>query len=90
MKAECYTARLKFFRSKTFDSDDLYRKLIAVFMKVIPPKTINGKVILVADHIKRAKEGRRMPALEKVHQESTNSGKGAFIEGHLLGFISSA
>jgi hypothetical protein len=29
-----------------------------------------------------------MPAIEKLHQESQNSGKGTFIEGHLFGFIS--
>ncbi|MHB9293453.1 hypothetical protein Holit_02575 [Hollandina sp. SP2] len=88
MKPERYTTRLKFFRSNTFDIDILYRKLITVFLKMLPPKTVDGKVILAADHIKISKEGRRMPAIEKLHQESQNSGKGTFIEGHLFGFIS--
>jgi hypothetical protein len=88
MKPGHYTALLKFFRSNAFDIDILYRKLITVCMKILPPKTIDGKVILIGDHIKISKEGRRMPAIEKLHQESQNSGKGAFIEGHLFGFIS--
>jgi hypothetical protein len=88
MKGEHYTTLLKFFRSGAFDIDALYQKLIAVLPKILPPKTIDGKVILIGDHIKTAKEGRRMPAIEKLHQESQNSGKGAFIEGHLFGFIS--
>jgi hypothetical protein len=88
MKPEHYTALLKFFRSNAFAVDTLYRKLITVFLKILPPKTIDGRVILVGDHIKISKEGRRMPAVEKLHQESQNSGKGAFIEGHLFGFIS--
>jgi hypothetical protein len=83
-----YTTLLKFFRSNAFDIDALYRKLITVFLTILPPKTINGKVILIGDHIKVAKEGRRMPAIEQLHQESQNSGKGTFIEGHLFGFIS--
>jgi hypothetical protein len=29
-----------------------------------------------------------MPAIQKLHQESRNCGKGTFIEGHLFGFIS--
>jgi hypothetical protein len=88
IKPERYTTLLKFFRSNAFDIDSLYQKLITVFMKILPPKTIDGSVILVGDHIKVSKEGRRMPAVEKLHQESQNSGKGAFIEGHLFGFIS--
>jgi hypothetical protein len=87
MKPERYTALLKFFRSNAFDIDRLYRKLITVFVKILPPKTVDGKVIPVGDHTKISKEGRRMPCIERMHQESQNSGKGAFIEGHLFGFI---
>jgi hypothetical protein len=88
MKPGHYTALLKFFRSNAFDIDTLYRKLITVCMKIFTPGTIGGKVILAGDHIKVSKEGRRMPAIERLHQESGNSGKGTFIEGHLFGFIS--
>jgi hypothetical protein len=88
MKPNHYTSLLKFFRSHAFDLDTLYRKLIAVCVKILPPQTVGGRVVLVGDHIKISKEGRRMPAIEKLHQESQNSGKGAFIEGHFFGFIS--
>jgi hypothetical protein len=88
IRPQRYTTLLKFFRSNAFDIDALYRKLIAVCMKILPPQTINGKVILIGDHIKISKEGRRMPAIENLHQESQNSGKGTFIAGHLFGFIS--
>jgi hypothetical protein len=88
MEPKRYTTLLKFFRSNAFDLDALYQKLITVVLKILPPKTIDGKVILAGDHIKISKEGLRMPAIEKLHQESQNSGKGTFIEGHLFGFIS--
>jgi hypothetical protein len=88
MKPGHYTTLLKFFRSNAFDLDTLYRKLTTVFLKILPPKTIDGRVILVGDHIKISKEERRMPAIERSHQELQNSGKGIFIEGHLFGFIS--
>jgi hypothetical protein len=88
MNPKHYTTLLKFFRSNAFDIDLLYQKLITVFMKALPPKTVDGRVVLIGDHIKISKEGRRMPAIEKLHQESQNSGKGTFIEGHLFGFIS--
>ncbi|MDR2445893.1 MAG: hypothetical protein LBD58_01165 [Treponema sp.] len=73
MKPERYTTLLKFFRSNAFDIDSSYQKPIAVFVQAPPPKT---------------KEGRGMPAIERPHQESRRSGKGAFIEGRLFGFIS--
>jgi hypothetical protein len=76
MEPSRYTTLLKFFRSTSFEVESLYRKLITVCMKVLPPETVNGKVILVGDHTKISKEGCRMPAIEKLHQESQNSGKG--------------
>jgi hypothetical protein len=88
LKPQRYTALLKFFRSNAFDVDALYRKLITVFLKILPPQTVSGRVVLVGDHVKIAKEGLRMPAIEKLHQESQNSGKGTFIEGHMFGFVS--
>jgi hypothetical protein len=86
MKPECYTALLNFFRPASFDIDRLYRKLITVFVKILPPKTIDGRVVPAGDQIKISKEGWRMPGIEKPRQESQNSGKGAFIED-LFGFI---
>jgi hypothetical protein len=88
MNPQRYTTLLKFFRSTSFDIDRLYQKLISIVMTILPPKTVGGRVVLVGDHIKLSKEGRRMPAIQKLHQESQNSGKGTFIEGHLFGFIS--
>jgi hypothetical protein len=88
MDPKHYTTLLKFFRSNAFDSDSLYRKLITIVLKVLPPETIDGRVVLIGDHIKAAKERRRMPAIERLHQESQNSGKGAFVEGHCFGCIS--
>jgi hypothetical protein len=88
MKPKRCAALLKFFRSDAFDLDALYRKLIVVFAKALPPKIIDGRVVPSGDHIKISKEGRRMPAIERLHQESQNSGKGAFIEGRRFGFIS--
>lgn len=37
--------------------------------------------------MKQSKEGRRMPGVKKLHQESENSSKGEYIFGHLFGAI---
>jgi hypothetical protein len=45
IKPERCTARLKFFRSTSFDIDRLYQKLITLCMRILPPKTVDGRVI---------------------------------------------
>ena len=44
--------------------------------------TVNGRIVLVADGIKVAKTGRKMPGVKKLHQESDNNTKPEFIFGH--------
>ncbi len=43
----------------------------------------SGYIVLLGDHIKIPKEGRRMPDVQIMHQDSENSGKGSYIEGHM-------
>jgi hypothetical protein len=74
---------LKFFRSNAFDVDTLYRKLVTVFLKILPPKTVDGKVILAAGHIKISKEGCGMPAIERLHQGT--QGKGLLLKAIFWG-----
>jgi hypothetical protein len=47
----------------------------------------NGMPILVGDGVKQSKEGRRMPGVKRLHQESKNSGKAEYIFGHMFGAI---
>ena len=43
---------------------------------------VNGRPVLVADGIKVAKAGRKMPGVKKLHQESDSNNKPEFIFGH--------
>lgn len=43
---------------------------------------VNDRVVLIADGKKIAKQGRKMPAVKCLHQESDNHSKPAFIMGH--------
>ncbi len=52
-----------------------------------PLLVIQGRVVLVGDGMKQAKEGRRMPGVKRLHQESENDAKGEYIFGHLFGAI---
>lgn len=43
---------------------------------------VNGKLVLVGDGIKVPKEGRKMPAVKSLHQESNSNSKREYIMGH--------
>jgi hypothetical protein len=46
------------------------------------PVEVGGAWVCLADGLKVPKEGRKMPAVKKLHQESTNNSKPEFIDGH--------
>ncbi len=46
------------------------------------PVQVGDALVCLADGLKVPKEGRKMPAVKKLHQESTNNSKPAFIDGH--------
>jgi hypothetical protein len=43
---------------------------------------VNGRILLVGDGLKVPKEGRKMPAVKKLHQESESNTKPSYIFGH--------
>jgi hypothetical protein len=43
--------------------------------------------ILIGDGVKQSKEGKKMPGVKRLHQESENSGKPEYIFGHMFGAI---
>lgn len=45
---------------------------------------VKGRPILLVDGLKRGKEGRKMPAVKSLHQESGSNSKATFIMGHSL------
>jgi len=47
-----------------------------------PAFTVGTARVCIADGLKAPKEGRKMPAVKKLHQESANNSKPPFIFGH--------
>jgi hypothetical protein len=88
IKPELYSTLLKFFRSTAYQAEVLYEKLLRIILHYAPIKKVNGRMVLLADHIKISKEGLRMACIQKWHQESQNSGKPEYIEGHNFGVVS--
>ena len=83
-----YHTALHFYRSEGYDVSELYSKWIQITTKESNLAVIGGRILILADHIKISKEGRRMPDIQIHHQESQNSGKREYIEGHIYGNVS--
>lgn len=82
-----YECLLHFFRSSSYCRS----KLVAAWLKIVRDDGhlfhFAGRVLLLGDGTKQHKEGRRMPAVKKLHQESEDTSKPAYIWGHMFGGI---
>jgi hypothetical protein len=88
---ECYYyALLRLFHSSGVNLDGLTaiwtRICIKLFQKFI--YTVNGRHVLLADGIKAPKEGRKMPAVKSLHQQSNCNAKAPLIMGHSCQVVS--
>jgi hypothetical protein len=82
-----YESMLHFFRSSAWSLESLRLAWQRVVHRSAPLLRVRGRVVLVGDGMKQAKEGRHMPGVKKLHQESENVSKGEYIFGHLFGAI---
>lgn len=85
-----YHSILRTFHSQAVNLDKLLELWIQLCMRIFQPMHINGFVILIADGIKVGKEGKKMPAVRSLHQESSSNAKAEFIMGHYIQAISLA
>ena len=82
-----YESMLHFFRSSAWSLESLRLTWQGVVRRFAPLLYVQGRVVLVGDGMKQAKEARYMPGVKKLHQESENVSKGEYIFGHLFGAI---
>jgi hypothetical protein len=65
----------------------VYTSLWQIVLSRCPLIEIDGRFLLAGDGIKISKEAEKMPGVKRLHQESDNSGKAAYIYGHHHGVI---
>jgi len=82
IKEEKYRRLLYFFHTSALDLQKLTALWVKLVLRVFSAVTVNGYLLLIADGIKVAKEGKKMPAVKSLHQESGDNSKPAFIMGH--------
>jgi len=82
-----YVLLIDFFRSEAWTLEGLIDRWCRTVVKLAPLARHNGAIIMVGDGVKQGKEGRKMPGVKRMHQESENTSKASYIFGHLFGGI---
>jgi hypothetical protein len=80
----CYHCLLHFFHSDGLPVADLtacwLRAVRSLFARFLV--RVQGRPVVIVDGLKRPKEGRKMPSVKCLHQESECNAKAPFIMGH--------
>lgn len=81
----CYTSMLNFFTSTAVNLEMLTSLWVnVVFRHFSGIIRINGRCIIAGDGIKIGKEGKKMPGVKWLHQESESNSKAEYIMGHSI------
>lgn len=80
-----YTCLLHFFESNSVNLDKLRYCWIQLVFKIFPTAVkVNGRYVVVGDGIKIGKEGKKMPGVKSLYQDSQSNSKAEYIMGHSL------
>lgn len=82
-----YTTFLHFFRADSW----CYETIRAKWMQVVSTSAclfkIDRRTALIGDGVLQHKEGKKIPGVKKLHQESEDSSKAKYIYGHFYGVL---
>lgn len=87
LSPESYTCMLHFFHSMAWDVEAMMAIWWQWLVKKDVAHCINGRLVLVGDHTKTPKDGRKMPAVSTLHQDSETGSKPSYFRGHHWGCI---
>ena len=79
-----YYCLLHFFHSPALPLEALTAAWLVAVRSLFGRRLVrlNGRPVVLVDGLKRPKEGRKMPAVKSLHQESECNAKAPFIMGH--------
>ena len=83
-----YPRFLHLFHSTGLNLEALTALWARLVLRLFQALEVNGALLVLADGIKAPREGRKMPAVKSLHQESTNNTKPPYIMGHSLQALS--
>jgi hypothetical protein len=83
VKGICYDRILDFYHGTGLNLDKLTHIWLQTVLMIFPHiLRVNGRLLLLGDGIKVPKEGKKMPAVKGLHQQSESNSKSPFIMGH--------
>ena len=85
---QAYHRFLHLFHSKAVDLDVLTSCWVRLCLVLFRPLQIGARLVCIADGIKAPKEGKRMPGVKYLHQQSASNTKPEYIMGHSLQAVS--
>ena len=88
LRGDAYHRLLHLFHSKALNLEVLTSCWVRLCLVLFRPFQLGQRLVCLADGIKAPKEGKRMPAVKLLHQESQNNTKPEYIMGHSLQAIS--
>ena len=85
LSPDCYDSMIHFFRSSAWSLENIRERWFSIVKESFPIYKEGKFCVLIGDGVKQSKEGRRMPGVKKLFQESENSAKPEYIHGHMFG-----
>ena len=83
LRAQCYGCLLDFFHSSALCPDNLARIWTRLVIKLHPGiERCGGRLVILADGLKKSKCGKKMPAVKLLFQSGESNSKPSYIMGH--------
>jgi len=87
LSPQSYTCLLHFFHSTAWNVEEMMAIWWQWLVKKNVAHCINDRLVLVGDHTKTPKDGRKIPAVTTLHQDSETGSKPSYFRGHHWGCI---
>lgn len=88
LRPEAYGRLLHLFRSTGLHLDRLTELWIRMALRLFHPVMAGTYRVCLVDGVKTGKEGKKMPAVKKLHQSSGSNTKAPYIMGHSFEAVS--
>ena len=90
LEENCYYLLLHFFHSNAVVLPELSRLWVGLCFEIFAPFIcmLDNRIVILVDGLKIPKEGRKMPAVKLLHQESQSNSKPEYIMGQYFECIS--
>ena len=90
LQPNCYSLLLQFFHSNAVLLSELSRLSVGLCFGLSAPfmYVVDGRNVVLVDGVKIPKEGRKMPGVKLLHQESQTNSKPQYIMGQYFECVS--